>query len=298
MGYRSRPPQGPSSEDDCYARSYLARLGNPGSLSRQRERELAVRVKAGDLAARDELVVANLRQVFDLAWRYRNQGMPLADLVAAGNFGLVVAASRFDPERQEDFAAYAFWQIRYMLCQALQEQGRTIRIPPEKLALLDQIALVAENLTDTWRREPTPAEIAAALPLSPGKVSEALSFGQVACSLDDPPAPGNALPKALTLPENSCDQPDARLRYQEAGGRLRRALAALDMQEMQVISLFFGLDDQGPQTWDEISRQTCLSRERAQGLLQLGLLKLRRSGEGCGLRELVGEFEGRGGLGE
>ena len=79
----------------------------------ERERALATawRVR-GDRAALDQLIGSHLRLVLKIARGYRGYGLPLADLVAEGNLGLMQAAEKFDAERGFRFATYAMWWIK------------------------------------------------------------------------------------------------------------------------------------------------------------------------------------------
>jgi RNA polymerase sigma-32 factor len=82
-------------------------------LSRERERELALRWRdQGDEAALHELISAYVRLVVATATRFRHYGLPLGDLVQEGNIGLLLAAARFEPEREVRFSTYATWWIR------------------------------------------------------------------------------------------------------------------------------------------------------------------------------------------
>src|SRR4051794_3263355 len=66
----------------------------------------------GDKQALELLVGSHLRLVLRIARGYRGYGLPLADLVAEGNVGLVQAAHKFDPARGFRFATYALWWIK------------------------------------------------------------------------------------------------------------------------------------------------------------------------------------------
>lgn len=101
-------------------------------LSAERELELAVRIKAGDPAAREELVLANLPLVRNIAsaFRGRNRVIDLNDLIQEGNLGLLRAASDFDPEAHGTrFVNYAACWIRYRIRRVVAEQSTTIRYP-------------------------------------------------------------------------------------------------------------------------------------------------------------------------
>ncbi|HQP37810.1 MAG TPA: sigma-70 family RNA polymerase sigma factor, partial [Polyangiaceae bacterium] len=81
------------------------------------EGEIARRwLRENDLAAAETLIRANLRYVVAIALTYRRYGLPLADLIAEGNFGLVHAVGKFNPERGTRFVTYAaYWVRAYML---------------------------------------------------------------------------------------------------------------------------------------------------------------------------------------
>ena len=98
--------------------SYRQKIRSYPLLSRAEEMALAQRYRqSGDRAAADALVTAHLRLVVRVAKGYRGYGMPIADLIAEGNVGLLQSVRGFDPERGVRFATYALWWIR----SAIQE---------------------------------------------------------------------------------------------------------------------------------------------------------------------------------
>src|SRR3954447_11355274 len=92
------------------------------------EVRLARRIEQGDMAAKDEMIVRNLRLVHALAARYRGRGVPIEDLVQEGTLGLMRAVERFDHRRGLKFSTYAVWWIRRSVSDAAAA-GRPIRIP-------------------------------------------------------------------------------------------------------------------------------------------------------------------------
>ena len=90
--------------------------------------ELAAALRDGD-AARERLLVCNLRLVVSIAKRYVGKGMLMEDLIQEGNMGLMRGVERFDPSRQLRFSTYATWWIRQGITRALANQSRTIRYP-------------------------------------------------------------------------------------------------------------------------------------------------------------------------
>jgi RNA polymerase primary sigma factor len=98
-------------------------------LSREDEQKLAVRIQAGDEAAINSLVQANLKFVVTLANKFIGMGLSIDDLIQEGNAGLIEAARRFTPDRDTKFITYAQFWIRKRLNLALCENGRTVRLP-------------------------------------------------------------------------------------------------------------------------------------------------------------------------
>ncbi|MGE0786165.1 MAG: RNA polymerase sigma factor RpoD/SigA [Sandaracinaceae bacterium] len=95
---------------------YMERARRFAVLSREDEHELAVKARAGDRNAADRLVEANLRYVVAVALQYRRYGIPIGDLIAEGNVGLMMAVDKFDPDRGTRFVTYAgYWIRAYVL---------------------------------------------------------------------------------------------------------------------------------------------------------------------------------------
>ncbi|MFG0319852.1 MAG: RNA polymerase sigma factor RpoD/SigA [Planctomycetota bacterium JB042] len=117
----------PSPLDD-----YLSDVKREPRVDAARELELARRARSGDQASRDELARANLRFVIFVAKRYQGRGLPLEDLVAEGNVGLMKAIDRFDPDRGFRFATYASWWIRQSIARALSF-APAVRVPAKAL---------------------------------------------------------------------------------------------------------------------------------------------------------------------
>jgi len=101
---------------DAYLRT-VDRL--PGGLTRAQEAQ----------ATPDQLVEGNLRFVVSIARQYQNCGLPIEDVIAAGNHGLCVAAHRFDATRGWKFISYAVWWIRQSIMLEIADTSRLVRLP-------------------------------------------------------------------------------------------------------------------------------------------------------------------------
>jgi RNA polymerase sigma-32 factor len=94
-------------------RRFVKRAMAAPLLDREHELDLATRWRTGqDEQALHELCTAYMRLVVAIAARFRTYGLPMSDLVQEGNVGLMLAAARFEPERELRFSTYATWWIR------------------------------------------------------------------------------------------------------------------------------------------------------------------------------------------
>ncbi len=158
----------------------------------ERQIALAKRVAAGDEEARREMVAANLRLVVHWARRYQDRGVEMADLVQEGTFGLLRAVEKFDWERGFRFSTYATWWIRQALQRAVQQHGRTIRIPLEVGERLQRLDATTAELAGRLGRPPTDEELTEATGMTLAERQSLEDVARVAASLDQPAAADSA----------------------------------------------------------------------------------------------------------
>lgn len=103
---------------------YLQEISREPLISAEEEIELSKKIHAGDRAALEKLVRANLRFVVTVANQYKDQGLSLPDLINEGNVGLIRAAEKFDETRGFKFISYAVWWIRERIIHALAEEQK------------------------------------------------------------------------------------------------------------------------------------------------------------------------------
>jgi len=151
------------------SRGYLDDIRRFAMLERDQEYNLAKRWREhGDRDAANQLVTSHLRLAVKIAMGYRGYGLPVSEMIAEGNVGLMQALNRYEPEKGFRFATYAMWWIRasihdYILRSwSLVKIGTTanqkklffkLRSAKNKIAALesgdlhpDQVALIAKDL--------------------------------------------------------------------------------------------------------------------------------------------------------
>jgi RNA polymerase primary sigma factor len=103
-------------------RVYYDELKKYKPLSRAKERRLLKQCKRGNLKAKNEILEANLRFVFDIAKHYTGRGVPIADLISDGNMGLLRAIDKFDESKDVKFISYAVWWIRQAMSESIKKK--------------------------------------------------------------------------------------------------------------------------------------------------------------------------------
>ncbi len=271
-------------------RLYFYDIAESTPLPREREAELADRIKNGDMRAREEMIWANLRFVVYVAKKYQNRGLPLSDLISAGNLGLITAIDRFDRTKGYKFISYAVWWIRQSILQTLDEHVRIVRLPLNKVSLLRDISKASRKLGQDRASDPDieeiaaepeiPAEealegIAAELDVPAEEILETIRSDRTVCSLDEPFTDGDRSLLDI-LADDATAPPDADILRESALIQLEEALWLLKERESRIIRLYFGLDGKEALTLEEIGDMMNLTRERIRQIRNQALSKLRR----------------------
>jgi RNA polymerase primary sigma factor len=244
-------------------RLYLREIGKVPLLTADQEEYLAKRIERGDLAAKTQMIEANLRLVVSIAKPHVGRGLSFLDLIQEGSLGLIRAVEKFDYRRGFKFATYATWWIRQAVTRAVADKARTIRIPINMIERLNNVGYIQRQLVQRLGREPRPDEIAQELGLTAEQVREILRMAQFPVSLEKPIGEeedarlGDFVEDELA--ESPLDVTAVSLRRED----IDHALAALPERERRVIELRFGLHGE-PQTLAEVGRTLGVTRERVR----------------------------------
>ncbi|MCL2505349.1 MAG: RNA polymerase sigma factor RpoH [Alphaproteobacteria bacterium] len=108
---------------------YLKEIRCFNMLTPEEETELARAWRdSGDLKAAHKLVTSHLRLVAKIAMGYRGYGLPVADLIAEGNLGMMQAVKKFDPDRGFRLSTYAMWWIRAAIQEYILHSWSLVKI--------------------------------------------------------------------------------------------------------------------------------------------------------------------------
>jgi RNA polymerase primary sigma factor len=224
---------------------------------------LARKSTQGNIESRNRLVHANLRLVIHIALRYRNLGIPLQDLVAAGNIGLIHAAERFHPDQGARFSTYAGIWIKQKIIRLLHKLGRQVKVPETRFNHLQKIKKASTHLKGQLGREPTELEIRQSSGLSQKNYQAALKAEISTSSLDRPLSDEDAESHTLQelISREKEPAPDHQLLRDEKFSELLAGLDALSDAELKIILRRFGLDGDPPENLSSIGEDFNLSRE-------------------------------------
>ncbi|HNV26882.1 MAG TPA: sigma-70 family RNA polymerase sigma factor [Nitrospira sp.] len=256
-------------------KSYLREVRKSTLLNFKQEQALGKRVMAGDEAARQEMIEANLRLVISIGKRYMNRGFPFADIVEEGNLGLIKAVEKFNYKRGFRFSTYASWWIRQYIERAIINQGKLVRLPVHVVERLNRYLGKVEVLVHELGREPRAEEVAAKLKTSVAEVDDLKQLVRTTCSLDSPISD-----RQDTFLRDVIEDPLCLTPADTTEGVMRRAelmawVNELPEKERTVILARFGLDGAESRTLEEIGHQMGLTRERVRQIETAALARLR-----------------------
>ena len=264
-------------------RLYLREIGKVDLLTADQEVTLAKRIERGDMAAKTEMIEANLRLVVSIAKSYLGRGLSVLDLIQEGSLGLIRAVEKFDYRKGYKFSTYATWWIRQAVTRAIADKARTIRIPVHMVEKLNKVVHIERQLVQRLGREPRPEEIGAELEMSTEEVREILRMSQLPISLEKPIGEeeselGDFIPDEMA--ESPFETATLSLRRED----VQRALDSLPERERLVIELRFGLRGEQPYTLEEVGQAFGVTRERIRQIENTTLKKLETLPEAQGLR--------------
>lgn len=208
-------------------------------------------------SARDKVIRANLRFVFDIAKEYQGMGAPLEEIVAVGNEGLFEAIDRFDQTRGFKFISYAVWWIRQKMLEYISE-NKIIRLPLNRVG------------EDNKKRQ---SEF--------GASEELVASGELdninAATVVSLQAPINEdgdeqimLIKDVSLPADALVND----KLQNLKDDFEKILQTLDKRDRFIVTAYYGLDTQ-KLNLEEIGEELDLTRERVRQLKDKAITKIR-----------------------
>jgi RNA polymerase sigma factor (sigma-70 family) len=256
-------------------------------LTAERRRTLKYQNADGD-AAREALVLHNLRLVLNLAGRFRNDSLTYEDLVQEGIFGLLKAADRYDPKRGTRFATFAVWWIRQSIGRAIANLGRSVRLPVNRVHKISQLRRIAAQMAQQIGDEPMLENLAESAGVTTDAAAALLQDGQEVISLDAP-LEENDREAVERMADAAAVDPEGAVSANSLKQIIERSLARLDEREAEILRLRFGLGGGEARPLRTIAAEWRMSPEGVRQISQRALSRLRTMSEMRGLSEYLKE---------
>lgn len=285
---------------DDVTQLYLNDIGATPLLKPVEELRLARAVRAGDFAARQKMIEANLRLVVSIAKHYLHRGVTLDDLIEEGNLGLIHALEKFDPERGFRFSTYATWWVRQNIERAIMNQSRTIRLPVHVIKELNTVLQALRRLgvepgeesadtPDQDRGAPILERVAGLLHKPVEEVRHLLLLNERTASLDAPLEIDPDLTVADAIADEHAIDPEVAVEHREIEQDIADWVAALSDRHRRVVEARYGLNGCDVVTLDVLAQELGITRERVRQLQMEAVARLRErlARDGVEVRSLL-----------
>lgn len=168
------------TDDSEALQAYLNNITHSTPLSLEEEK------KCADTGDWEKLVNANLKFVVTVAKKFQNKGLPLSDLIAEGNVGLIHASHLYKSEYNVKFITYAVWHINEAIRRAIHYKADTVRVPVSQKLTYNKAAKVINKYWQTEDRPPSDEELEEATGKTMKQINGAINAKKICMSLDTP----------------------------------------------------------------------------------------------------------------
>lgn len=261
-------------------RKYLNDIAAIPVMSLDEETECCIKVAQGDLEAKEELIVKNLRFVVSVAKQYETSSVVLEELVEEGNVGLILAASRFDHTKGYRFITFAVNWIKKLMFEYISNSSKPIRIPCNKVSAMRKFTNKVSEMEQRYGRTVDTLEVLEEL-------SDSLPIKEIENLEKYLNLKVDSLDKAINqddgetslhelLSDDSLDAPDSNLAEDDTKTEINLMLRKLKPRDRQIVCDLFGLNGHTPKTLEQISVQVGLTREMVRQIKEKSLKTLKK----------------------
>jgi RNA polymerase primary sigma factor len=227
-------------------------------LTKEQEEGLILRAQFGEEAAKDLLVLSNLRFVVTIAKKFVIPQVELEDLIQEGNMGLIKSIEKFNPNKNVKFLSYAVWWIKQAIYAYINEHSRTVRLSLNQIRDNNEYRKLKEEIVSQ-----TSNEYAEPAGHSINEVSN--------LSLDEPIGDMNVLE---VIPNNDVENPDRGLIAESLKSEITQMFSTLNDRESEILKLYYGIGIERALTLDEIGDRLGLTRERVRQIKEITLNRI------------------------
>jgi RNA polymerase primary sigma factor len=261
---------------------YFKDLNQYQTLSEQEERAIMHILrddskKSIHNAALRKLICSNLRFVVSVARKYQGRGLSLLDLINEGNLGLFKAAQRFDCTKDVKFISYAVWWIRQAIQKALFDRIGIMRIPPNKLSLVNRFKKALSNNLGDYDKTFNMPEFKDCERDIIDIMEKMMEISLDSPANDDPSS--DSICTLLDVLKGEGDTQDDFIRTGELHKMINEVLSKLPKRESDIIRMFYGIDVAEDNTLRNIGDDMRLSREKVRQIKNKAIRRMQRNKE-------------------
>ena len=257
------------TENSELLQKYFKDIGKYPIYKGEEQIELAIKMRNGDMKAREQLINSNLRFVVTCAKQFVGQGVPLIDLINSGNLGLIQSVEKYDPDKGYHFISYAVWYIRREIIRSIYNTGRTIRYPITYISKITKVKKAFDDFVSKYQRKPTDEELIKLTNITQKQYNAVVLNKSYCQSIDTPVTEDGKSTVEDILTEDIKPFSDAFTR-----DAVSTALKILNPREYKVITEYYGLDGQFERPIKEIAKEMGLGDERVRQLRKEAVKKL------------------------
>ena len=233
-------------------------------LSVSKEAKVAGEAKEGDVTAKEKLIISNLRFVVKVALKYRNKGMPLADLISEGNLGLIRAAQTYDPDRKVRFISYAIYWIKQSIIKSIAERAYLFRLPLSWNSNISKIARL-NDLAPEMKDFEKIGFFANEMEISEESVVELINISKSKVSIEQDVFDSGVVKRSdspVLQQDTLTSDPQKIIIGDFLKKVVNQSLDELEGLEKEILAKRYGLKDSKPTTLETLGKQYGLTKER------------------------------------
>jgi len=249
---------------------YLKEIKNFPPFTKEEERIVLEKAKAGDKKAYEELIKRNLRFVVSVAKQYQNQGLALEDLIQEGNLGLLTAFEKYSLNHNVKFITYAVWWIKQSIMKAIHDNAKVIKLPLNVIIEISKVQKLKAELEQELGRQLTNEELAEFSEQE--EVAHILKYNYNMIDLDEPVTDDEKSLKNVIPDPSYIDNATMMENIRE---ELDFILTDFSEREREILMMYFGIDQFRPYTLKEIGVDWNLTRERVRQIKEKTIEKLK-----------------------
>lgn len=264
-----------NEKDSCMA-LYLREINKIPLLTREEEKELALKARHGDKKAKDKIINSNLRFVVNIAKQYQGRGLDIMDLISEGNVGLISAIEKFDLSKGYHFISYAVWWIRQSILKAIYEKSKMIRLPLNRVAEVIQIEKTRKTLKGNFSEEEELCRVAQMLGMDKKHVREMILISREMLSLDAKLNLGSEDSNTLCdfIEDNLYESPENFAISQDMNEKVETLLSTLNERESEILRYRYGMKTGESMSLKEVGKIFGLTKERIRQIEKKALTRL------------------------